>query len=608
VSQEIVHCVHAERCGGCDFLGVPYDEQLARKGARLLAALGPYPVLGDVCPGAARGADPLVGYRTRLKWMAGPRGTLGLFGRGGHEVVDTPECRVASPALARVADTLRALAREPRFARVAASLRAVDLRETLASGAGAPGGDGEEDAHGAVVTLVLVREERPPRRELESFAEALRAARPEASGIFVNWAAKRAIQVLGPDTETLAGAASVLDQQGDVAVTASPGAFVQAHRGQAAAVAREMVSGIATLGRRPRVLELFAGASPFGLALARAGCDVTSIESFAPAAAGAAAAAAAQGLVLHALAGDAEAQTERLARAGERFDAIVVDPPRRGLSPRLRRAIASLAPRKLVYLACDPDTLARDLADLAWRGLRVAAVDPWDFVPLTEHVEALAWLAPGAPPPLTVLARTRSPEGATTRVVDAPPHLAPGELLAAIAALDALPAALPDALADALPDAGGPAGTEGVRATRERPRGLVSTLPAGGSGALVAGAPLGLGGAVLLAAVRGSPRTTLRGIDGQLEVLAAGPARALVALTLADARAIGAVVDALGRAGHPVLGDPRDAPTARHVLEKHGVDRPLVHVAAIDVEGLGRVTAPRAGDLAAALTRLGLDA
>jgi 23S rRNA (uracil1939-C5)-methyltransferase len=565
VRLDVVHCEHAAACGGCDLLGTPYAEQLDRKRSRLAAAIAAYPVLGAVEPSATRGADPVTGYRTRLKWMAGRRGALGLFARGGHTVVDVPGCRVASPTLAAVAATLRALRGEPRFAAVDRALRAVDLREVIHP-------DGRT---GALVTLVLIREERPRRSELEALATSLRTAHPEVLGVAANWAAKRSVQVLGPETELVAGVATALDRQGDVAVTATHGSFVQAHRGQAAAMAKALVDRARGLGegaRRPRVLELFAGASPFGLALAAAGMHVTSVESFAPAVEGARAAAAAQGLRLEAIAADAEADAERRARAGETFDLVVVDPPRRGLSPRLRGALGAIAGQALAYVSCDPDTLARDLADLAWSGLAVETLEPWDFVPLTEHVEALAWLARAPPVAPRVLARAGG-----LVIVDAPPHLDPRAIARRV----------------------------------ERSGDVAWPIPRGASGALaLRGRDEATAMAVLrarvVAAVRGVPRRGLRGVGGPVEVRAVGPGRALIQVEVEAPAAMTGLPDALLRGGHPVIGDPRDAPTARHVLEKHGVDRPLLHVVALDGPGLGHVEAPLAPDLAVALERLGL--
>jgi hypothetical protein len=257
-----------------------------------------------------------------------------------------------------------------------------------------------------------------------------------------------------------------------------------------------------------------------------------------------------------------------------RFDLIVVDPPRRGLSPALRRSIAALAPRAVAYVSCDPDTLARDLADLAWHGFSARTFAPWDFLPLTEHVETVAWLQAGAPRAMDVLARAPG-----VALIDAPAHATPAELAGRVAA----------ALGS---------------------RFVVAPAPGGGSGVVVAASgEVASGRAAALVAVRGVVSGRPRGVRATCTVVARGAGRSLLRLEVEEGGTLGAALDALGRAGHPVLGDPRDPPTARHVLERYGVDRPLVHVSHRTVslaEGQIEGESPLAGDMAAALERLGL--
>src|SRR5690242_7616663 len=88
-----VHCDHAEACGGCPLIALPYDEQLARKRARVARALGRFPLLEGTEVPEALGADPVVGYRSRAKLVVGREG-IGLYGGGGHSLVDLPGCRV----------------------------------------------------------------------------------------------------------------------------------------------------------------------------------------------------------------------------------------------------------------------------------------------------------------------------------------------------------------------------------------------------------------------------------------------------------------------------------------------------------------------------------
>lgn len=562
----VVQCPHAAKCPGCDHIGVPYADQLAIKAAAVRAAIAPYAALQSLPIAPVRGAAPIEKYRRRLKWVAGKGGALGLFERGGHHVVDLPSCAVASPLCAEVAAGVRALVRGGAFPSIASSLRAIDVREVT---------DPEGESK-CLLTLVLVRERRPARKDLTAAARVLREADPRILSISLNWAPAKAVQILGDETEKLSGVGELLDRQGKILVTALPGSFVQAHGGQAIAMAEAIVEGALALPKsspRPRVLELYAGAAPFGLALARAGCDVTAVESFVPAAEGAKRAAKAQQLSIKSLAEDATRAALRLGKEKAAFDLVVVDPPRRGLGPVLRAALAALSPRAIAYVSCDPTTLARDLEDFVRLGYAAQGIEPWDFMPLTAHVESLTWLGRTAPPPLVVLARD-----AETAVVDAPPH-ADGPWVAARAARELK--------------------TQAV---------FCPTLP-GASGALRVGTTSNAGRAQVLVAVRGVPRGKHEGWLSSLEVKRSSEGRTLVSVEV-PIEALPKLGRAFGRAGHPILGDPDDAPTTRYLAEKHGVDRPLAHVTRLEMpEGSSLNLGPSAnipGDLAATLARLGL--
>src|SRR5271166_1469800 len=138
-SNETVSCEHADRCGGCPLIGLPYSEQLAIKLRRVEAAMTRYRSLEHTPTEAVAPAGTIVAYRTRAKLMAAHGHRLGLFAKGGgHEVVDIPGCRVLAPVLQRVATALREriVADESSCGPLAphdgsgrGSLRAVDLRE-----------------------------------------------------------------------------------------------------------------------------------------------------------------------------------------------------------------------------------------------------------------------------------------------------------------------------------------------------------------------------------------------------------------------------------------------------------------------------------------------
>ncbi|MEB2346579.1 MAG: pseudouridine synthase [Deltaproteobacteria bacterium] len=608
-----VDCPHASSCPGCPLILLAPEAQLAAKAARLGQALAPYAVLRDVAAEPVRAAPSVTDYRTRAKLVVAPGPRVGLYRRGGHEVLDLPGCRVLAPAVAAGAAALRVLLADPPRAAGPllraegdgpGRLRAVDLRE-LRDEREPSGSSGRGE--GLLVTLVVRTPPAPDRAALAAAAAALAERLPSLRGVAVSEHTGRSPQLLGGTPRTILGPARHRGQPSGAGapwVLAAAGGFAQAHREQAAAIRAEIESALAPAPGR-RLLDVCAGNGALALSLAAAGARVVAVESFAPAAEAAAAAATAQGIAgLRVRAEPAESALPRLAAEGERFDGAVVNPPRRGLAPRARSALASLCAGPLAYVACEPRTLARDLAHLAWLGLRARRLVPFDLMPLTAEVECVALLAPGAPPEVPVLY-----EDDTLLAVDKPPHLPtvphperPGSLLERVRALPGAGAAVPAHRLDAE--------TSGV-CLFARSAAEVARVQAALADPAV--------GKRYLALVRGVGRARGRIARPIVEEGRARPAATRYRrLSVVSGHALLAVEPETGRThqirrhlagvGQPVLGDERygHAPSNRHLAERAGLDRPFLHCAALALPSLGlRLEVPLAPDLAAVLECLG---
>jgi 23S rRNA (uracil1939-C5)-methyltransferase len=608
--QARVECEHGDRCGGCPLLALDYAEQLTRKHARVEAAFSRYALAEETTIAPVAAAEPIVGYRTRAKLIVGPDGAIGLFAAGGgHRVVDIPGCRVLSPALARVAKELRGRVRDaatsaattgapgrsplaPFDPEGAGSLRAVDLREVREEGS----------KPRVLVTFVVERSRVDGVASLEQAARALMEAAPEVIGVAANFHEGDAPQILGSQTVRLAGVDRAPDRVGASVHLATFGSFVQAHRGQTGRVHALLAGAVRLAGKEanvPRVLDLYGGSGSIGLALAAAGARVVLVESFAPAVEQAAAAARAQRLDLEARCADAASALGAMAARGERFDAIVVNPPRRGVSPRTREGIASLEPEVVAYVSCDPDTLARDLADFGRLGYAPRSLQPLDMIPLTDEVETIAVLRRGGVPAPPIVY-----EDGEIIVVDKAPHeptLPQGEYRSSlrervrriVGAEEAVPVHPLDVDASGLVMfARHPAnvarwqralGAEGTRATH-------------------------------VAAVRGvtSAKGRIAEVRYRRFAIASGHALLRVVETPFDARRARRLRQPLARIEHPVLGDTRHghAPTNRYFEEKCGLDRAFLHFARLemvhpDTGNRAVFEAPLAGDLASVLERMG---
>ncbi len=396
-----VNCVHASTCGGCPLIEQSYGEQLTQKRHRVMHATTRYPSLELLFTDPVTPADPIVGYRTRAKLIVAGDGRVGLFSRfGDHEVVDIPNCQVLSPSVKAVVDRLRAEIQESRGTEGPLSpigpaddgrsggIRAIDVREVQTPGT----------TPTVLLTLVTGTLHADALDALRVSAKSLLERIPEIVGIAANFHDGRSPQILGSHTQLLAGVASAKDAIGHSTHLATFGSFVQAHRGQTSRVHDILAEAIDVAGgEHPRVLDLYGGSGAIALGLAKRGARVHLVESFAPAVEQAKAAAAAQGLEIHAEAHDVAHALRALSETKETFDAVVVNPPRRGISAVARDLLARLAPPKIVYVSCDPDTLTRDLDHLTRVGYSAARLSPLDMIPLSEEIETVVVLTRGQP-------------------------------------------------------------------------------------------------------------------------------------------------------------------------------------------------------------------
>ena len=416
-------------------------------------------------------------------------------------------------------------------------------------------------------------------------------------------------QILGAETTLLAGAGSAPDALGRSVHVATFGSFVQAHRGQAARVHAILAEALGLVdappsravpsSKAPRVLDLYGGSGAIALGLASAGARVHLVESFAPAVSHARTAAESQGLTVTGECGDVATALKSLLERGERFDAAVVNPPRRGMSPMAREWIARLEPPVLAYVSCDPDTLARDLDHFVRLGYQTSELRPLDMIPLTDEVETVAVLRrASAPTPRVVY------EDDQVLVVEKGPHeptMPQGEYASSLLArARRIPGA-----GDAIPVHRIDVGTSGLvvlaRTPEVAPRWVDALAGPNARKIYVAGAR----------GVTPSKGAITRELREEGRMF---PARTRYRrLAVASGHSVLRVIPEQGRThhirrhlaaiGHPVLGDDRygHVPTNRFFEEKNGLDRAFLHCVRIEVDHPGTgarllVEAPLPGD------------
>jgi 23S rRNA (uracil1939-C5)-methyltransferase len=566
----IVSCPHADRCPGCALIRLAYPAQLAIKRQALERAIRRHPALERVAVEDAIGADRISGYRVRAKLAVAPaQARIGAYAGPSHEVVDTPDCRVLSPPIAASVAALRSLLASPpaEIAPLLSALTAVDLRAARGP-----------EAVRVLLTLILDRERAGTDAEQALLAERVLAACPPLSGVAVSIGSLHGPQQLGSAPRALAGRHELVDLGDGAELLALPGAFAQVHREQADRIAREIAIGLSdVLGALAgaRVLDLYAGSGALGLSLAGRGARVTLVESYPPAADAARRAGARFGDRVQVVAEDA---ARFLASQPATFQAVIVNPPRRGIAPAARGRLAAAGARVVVYVSCNPATLARDLAHLALLGLTARRAIPIDMMPLTEEVETLALLEPGPPPPVRVIA-----EDDELLVVDKPAHDPTLERVRALAGCGAVTQLF-----------GLGRSTSGVCVFAKTARAAARWSRSAASWRVRW---------VLLARGRAKQRSSSPAPPQRRLELVAGHSLLEVEAAIGEQR----LTRRLAELGRPVIGDARNGHSAtnRHFGERYGLDRAFLHCAAVEIErpkeSARVLEAPLAGDLRAVL-------
>jgi 23S rRNA (uracil1939-C5)-methyltransferase len=369
-------------CGGCPLQHLDYQAQVRWKGERVAETLSRYPALAGVPVAPCVPSARVLGYRNQAKYVygrAGGRLVLGAYLPRSHEVIDLAGCRVVEPVLDEVARALRDLLEERAVAPFDEVTRTGLLRYVVLRANAA--GD-------VLVALVAARADWP---EAQSLARALRERAPRVSGVVLDVNASHGNALFGDEERTLDGQPSLEDEIGPARVELASRSFFQLNRDTAGRAYQELQAAVAALGPVARAVDAYAGAGGIAFSLCRFAGEVVAIEENAAATAAAADFARKRGLSVRFETADAALALGRIGEA----DVVVLNPPRGGCAPEVLAAVGRLRPRLVAYLSCHPGTLARDLEVLARLGLATREVRPYDMLPHTPHVEALALLAPG---------------------------------------------------------------------------------------------------------------------------------------------------------------------------------------------------------------------
>lgn len=376
-------CPVAKLCGGCNFWHMDYQEELRLKAQRVKTCLNR--LAGENLEEVPiAGAETCLGYRNKAQYPVAVkkgRAYAGFFRAGTHDVVENDRCRILPEETDRVKAIVMDHVNQYRISVYDEQthkglLRHIYVRRGAVSG--------------QILLCLVVNGGSFPK--WEALAERLKAVEGFHNLVLaVNRRPGNA--VLGDEFITLYGPGCIEDTLCGLTFRLSPRSFYQVNHAQAQRL-YELAVSQAAISKADTVLDLYCGVGTITLVMAKAAGRAIGVEVVPQAVEDARENAARNGIQnAEFFCGDAGQAALELEGQGVRPDVIVVDPPRKGLSGDAIEAIARMAPRRLVYVSCDPATLARDVALLKERGYALKAAQAADLFPRCAHVETVCLLS-----------------------------------------------------------------------------------------------------------------------------------------------------------------------------------------------------------------------
>ncbi len=379
-NKNIITCPHAKKCGGCQYQGMDYAAQLKKKQKemyKLLKDFGkPEPIIGMKDPLHYRNKVHAVFGRTRKGEIIS-----GTYEAGTHKIVNIDECMIEDEISQSIIRTIRGLLRSFKIRTYDEDtgyglLRHVLVRRGFTTGQ-------------VMVVLVLSSPILPSKN---NFVKALRKEHPEITTVVLNVNDKKTSMVLGERDIVLYGKGYIEDILCGCTFRISPQSFYQVNPVQTERLYQTAMD-YAELTGKERVIDAYCGIGTIGMVAAKKAREVIGVELNRNAVKDARTNAKLNQIKnITFYEGDAGRFMVSMTEEGEKADVVFMDPPRSGSDEAFLSSVIRLAPKRIVYVSCGPDTLARDLKYLTKHGYQVRKMQPVDMFGFTEHCEMVVQL------------------------------------------------------------------------------------------------------------------------------------------------------------------------------------------------------------------------
>ena len=381
VKSEKSLCPVHGKCGGCQLLDMPYEKQLKQKQKQVSKLLKPYCNTEKII-----GMDNPFHYRNKVHAVFGHRkdGTVisGIYQQGTHFIVPVDECLIEDKRADAIIRDIRDLLKSFKIKTYNEDTGYGLFRHVLV----------RTGHHSGQVMVVLVLGS-PILPSKNNFVKALRKLHPEITTIILNVNNQKTSMILGEKETVLYGKGYIEDELCGHIFRISSKSFYQVNTAQTEKLYTKAIE-LAGLTGKERVIDAYCGIGTIGLIASDKAKEVISVELNPDAVKDAIVNAKRNGIKnVRFYRNDASVFMRQMANEGESVDVVFMDPPRSGSDEKFLSSVVTLRPKRIVYVSCEPTTLARDLKYLTKHGYRAVTAVPFDMFPATEHCETVCLLS-----------------------------------------------------------------------------------------------------------------------------------------------------------------------------------------------------------------------
>lgn len=368
-------CPYAKSCGGCDYQGIEYKEQLDKKQLYMRKLLEPFCKVSPIV-----GMDNPLHYRHKVHAVfdCTRQGKIvaGCYKKNTHDVVDIESCLIEDEEADEIIRDIKGMLRSFKIKTYDEDTGYGLLRHVLI----------RKGYHTGQIMVVLVLGS-PILPSKNNFVKALRKNHPNVSTVILNVNNKKTSMVLGERNITIYGKGYIEDELCGMRFRISPSSFYQVNPKQTEKLYENAIS-LANLTGKEKVIDAYCGTGTIGLIASKGAKEVIGVELNKEAIRDAITNAKINDVHnISFVNDDAGRFMVDMAEKKENVDVVIMDPPRSGSDEAFLSSVVKLSPKKLVYVSCGPDSLARDLKYLTKHGYQVKEATPFDCFPMTNHIE-----------------------------------------------------------------------------------------------------------------------------------------------------------------------------------------------------------------------------